>query len=81
VYDQHITYHGNSQNSGRTPNLRDDDLRELKASIERSIDSDTAIRLINLIDDLAVDLENHERQNAKLREIVLEYEEIIKEQK
>ena len=55
VYDQQITYNG-SQNSGRTPNLRDDDLRELRASIERSIDSHTAIRLINLIDDLALDL-------------------------
>lgn len=82
VYEQEIVYNGNSQHSSsRTPNVRDDELKDLKANITRSIDSDTAIRLINLIDDLAVDLENHERQNAKLREIVLEYEEIIKEQK
>lgn len=77
IYEQQITYTGDTAN--RSPqNFRNGELRELRASIEKSIDSDTAVRLINLIDDLAVDLENHERQNAKLREIVLDYEEIIK---
>lgn len=60
VYDHRIRYHGQMSPSessvNSSPNLRDDGLKELKASIEKSIDSETAIRLINLIDDLAADL-------------------------
>lgn len=70
VYDHRIRYQGQMSPSESSvmssPNLRDDGLKELKASIEKSIDSETAIRLINLIDDLAADLEKHERQNTKL---------------
>jgi hypothetical protein len=69
IYDQQIRLGDSQKYLGRG-----DELKELRASLEKSIDSETAIRLINLIDDYAIDLENHEKQNAKLREIVLEYE-------
>jgi hypothetical protein len=43
----------------RLRDSRGEELKELRASITKSIDSETAIRLINLIDDYAIDLENH----------------------
>lgn len=73
VYEQQI------RDSRSNRNERGEELQSLRASIEKVIDSETAMRLITLIDDYAADLDTHEKQNAKLREIVLEYEEIIKE--